>query len=431
MKTEIATSSFLRVLTGHRQWVSVKAACDRLKNAGFDAVLAGGCVRDGLLGVQPSDFDVATDATPDQVEGLFEKSISIGKTFGVIAIPIENGEVIEIATFRKDGTYADGRHPMKIEFADRAEDAKRRDFTVNALFYDPSSNEIFDEVEGLKDLEAKCLRVVGEPEKRFAEDKLRLLRAVRFAGQLNFQIEPSTAAAVQSLAKNLNVVSRERVRDEIDKLLIAASASYGFKELDRLKLARPVFEDWSPWIFPIRPHVFSESAVRHSLEIRRALLYFPAFKQTSPDRILDRLRNWKYGRSFCDLIAWLIKNEAALRLQVPDLVRSLKSRDEIIENFRVGVSEDRTLSLGDRSLMDALELWTDDRAVRATQILDLHYGEDEVRSAVLKKRGLVLGQADPLRAKAADLLAHRDGRALEGAVLGRELRRLNREILRR
>jgi poly(A) polymerase len=427
VKTETANHPFLGVLTGHRQWVSVKETCDRLKNAGFDAVLAGGCVRDGLLGVSPKDFDIATSATPDQVEALFEKSIAIGKLFGVIAIPLENGDSIEIATFRRDGGYADGRHPSNIEFSDRSEDAKRRDFTVNALFYDPSSNLIFDEVGGLEDLKNQILRVVGDPEKRFDEDKLRLLRAVRFVGQLGFSLEPLTASAVKTFAKSLNSVSRERIRDEVDKLLAANESERGFSELDRLGLAKPVFDDWSNWIFPVAKNVFSSK----SLEVRRALLFYPAFSRTSPDRILDRLKGWKYGRSFCDLVAWTVKNENALRAPGPDLRRHLKSRDDLIRDFQIGVEEEKRFTMTDREWMSALELWTDERAERACAILDALKGEDPHRSKALASRGVELGKTDPARAKASDLLAKPEAKNLEGAHLGRELRRLNREILLR
>ncbi|CAN5528573.1 hypothetical protein BH10BDE1_BH10BDE1_15300 [soil metagenome] len=431
MKIETANNLFLDVLTGHRQWVSVKEACNRLKNAGFDAVLAGGCVRDGLLGVRPKDFDVATNATPDEVEALFEKSIAIGKSFGVIAIPLEHpeypGESIEIATFRRDGNYQDGRHPIGVEFADRSEDAKRRDFTVNALFYDPLTNQILDEVDGLGDLKRKILRVVGDPVKRFEEDKLRLLRAVRFVGQLDFDLEPATAEAVLKFSKGVSLVSRERIRDEVDKLLVAKNAERGFSELDRLGLAKPVFEDWSNWVFPVSKNVFASS----SLEVRRALLFYPALGRTSSDRILDRLKNWKYGRSFCDLVAWLVKNETALRSPGPDAVGETRLRSEIVQNFRIGVEEEKTQSMLDREWMTTLELWTDDRAERACAILDQLKDVDVVRTKALARRGLELGKADPCRAKAADLLARTEAKDLEGASLGRELRRLNREILKR
>jgi hypothetical protein len=302
---------------------------------------------------------------------------------------------------------------------------------VNALFYDPTTNQIIDVVDGLADLENKILRVVGEPEKRFDEDKLRLLRAVRFAGQLDFEIEKATADAVKTFAKGLVRVSRERIRDEIDKLLMAKNPARGFLELDRLGLAIPVFDDWSNWIFPVDSKVFEVS----SLEVRRALLFYPALNRTSPDRSLERLKAWKYGRAFCDLIAWIVKNETSLRATCPDPLQSSgrapKSRSDILREFEIGGDDDRLYSINERDWMTSLELWTDGRAERACAILDALKGIDPHRFDALTRRGLTLGKEDPLKAKASDLQAKPEGKAVEGARLGRELRRLNREILKR
>lgn len=202
----------------HRQWTAVKETVERLKGAGFAAVLAGGCVRDLLLGRQPNDFDIATDATPDQVESLFEKSIAVGKAFGVIILPFE-GFQLEVATFREDLEYRDGRRPEGVRFATMEADAKRRDFTINALFYDVETKAVFDFVEGQKDLQRKVIRAVGDPDRRFDEDKLRLLRAVRFAAQMDFPIESTTLRAVENRASEVRIVSFERIRDELQKLL--------------------------------------------------------------------------------------------------------------------------------------------------------------------------------------------------------------------
>jgi tRNA nucleotidyltransferase/poly(A) polymerase len=188
-----------------------------LQQAGFAAFWVGGCVRDFLLGREPQDFDIATDAKPDQVEKLFRKTIPVGKKFGVMIV-VEGGHQFQVATFRAEADYQDGRRPEKIIFANAEADASRRDFTVNGMFYDPLTKKIHDWVGGEKDLRAKIIRTIGKPEERFGEDHLRLLRAIRFAAQLGFEIEPKTFAAVQKLAPKIKLISAERVRDELLKL---------------------------------------------------------------------------------------------------------------------------------------------------------------------------------------------------------------------
>ncbi len=191
----------------------------KLQQAGFAAFWVGGCVRDFLLGREPQDFDIATDAKPEQVEKLFRKTIPVGRKFGVMIV-VEGGQQFQVATFRAEADYQDGRRPEKIVFANAEADALRRDFTVNGLFYDPLTEETHDWVGGEKDLRAKIIRTIGTPEERFGEDHLRLLRAVRFAAQLDFEIEPKTFAAVQLLAPKIKLISAERVRDELLKLFV-------------------------------------------------------------------------------------------------------------------------------------------------------------------------------------------------------------------
>lgn len=190
---------------------------ERLQTAGFSAFWVGGCVRDFLLGREPQDYDVATAARPEQIEKLFPKTIPVGKKFGVMVV-VEDEQQFQIATFRAEADYQDGRRPTQVSFASAEADALRRDFTVNGLFYDPVSEKLHDWVGGEMDLNAKTIRTIGAPEERFAEDHLRLLRAVRFAAQLGFEIEPKTFAAVKSLAPKIKVISAERIRDELLKL---------------------------------------------------------------------------------------------------------------------------------------------------------------------------------------------------------------------
>jgi poly(A) polymerase len=198
----------------------------QLQDVGFAAFWVGGCVRDFLLGREPQDFDIATDAKPEQVEKLFKHTIGVGKKFGVMVV-VEDEHQFQVATFRAEADYQDGRHPTKVIFANAEADALRRDFTVNGLFYDPLTKKIHDWVGGEKDLRAKIIRTICLPEERFAEDHLRLLRAVRFAAQLDFEIEPKTFAAVKKLAPKIKLISAERIRDELMKLFRPPHASRG------------------------------------------------------------------------------------------------------------------------------------------------------------------------------------------------------------
>src|SRR5271167_3165384 len=242
-----------------------------LRNRGFQAYLAGGCVRDTLLGVVPADYDVATDATPAEVMRIFPDTYAVGAQFGVVLVPLrppaetstqpedvwvghpappadvpsEHPNYVEVATFRNDGTYTDGRHPDRVSYSeDPREDVQRRDFTINGLLMDPlDGNRVLDFVGGRDDLKAGVIRAIGDPERRFAEDKLRMLRAVRFAARLGYVIEPGTYAAIQRLAPGIEQVSRERVRDELTKMLTEGHARRAFELLDSIGLLKEVLPE--------------------------------------------------------------------------------------------------------------------------------------------------------------------------------------------
>lgn len=201
-----------------------------LQDAGHSAFWVGGCVRDFLLGREPGDYDIATSARPEQIEALFTKTIPVGRKFGVIIVVAEEHQ-FQVATFRAEADYRDGRRPETVVFADARADAGRRDFTVNGLFYDPVTETIHDWVEGETDLRAKLIRTIGSPDERFAEDHLRLLRAVRFATQLGFEIETTTFAAIQQHAAKIKLISAERIRDELLKLFAAPEAARGLELL--------------------------------------------------------------------------------------------------------------------------------------------------------------------------------------------------------
>src|ERR1022692_3496935 len=198
----------------------------RLQTAGFAAFWVGGCVRDFLLGREPGDYDIATSALPEQIEKLFHRTIAVGRKFGLM-VGVEGGHQFQVATFRAEADYRDGRHPEHVTFGDARADASRRDFTVNGLFYDPVQTQLHDWVGGEADLRAKIIRTIGAPTERFAEDHLRLLRAVRFAAQLDFEIERDTFTAVKSLAPKIKSISAERVREELIKLFLPLPGSVG------------------------------------------------------------------------------------------------------------------------------------------------------------------------------------------------------------
>ena len=226
-----------------------------LRGHGFDAFLAGGCVRDFLLGREPADYDVATSATPQEVMRLFPQTYAVGAQFGVVLIPIRrDGDggpenkadkyAIEVATFRSDGAYSDGRHPDQVHFSSDAQtDVQRRDFTINGLLLDPVSQEVLDYVGGREDLERGVIRTIGSPHQRFSEDKLRMLRAVRFSARFGYTVEAQTFAAIRELAPQIHQVSHERVRDEILKMLTEGHARRAFELLDETNLLQEVLPE--------------------------------------------------------------------------------------------------------------------------------------------------------------------------------------------
>ena len=205
---------------------------ERLRSAGHEALFAGGCVRDRLLGKEAHDIDIATSARPEEIQKLFPRTVAVGAQFGVIVV-LEDGGEFQVATFRSDGAYRDGRHPESVAFTNAEGDARRRDFTVNGLFFDPLTRQILDFVGGEADLRAGILRSIGDPHARFAEDKLRLIRCVRFAASLGFEIEAETWRALLERAPEITAVSAERIREELVKIFTHPSRVRGFDLLDQ------------------------------------------------------------------------------------------------------------------------------------------------------------------------------------------------------
>jgi poly(A) polymerase len=212
----------------------------RLQQHGFEALLAGGCVRDMLLGRPAKDYDVATNALPADVIRLFRRTLKVGAKFGVVIV-LTLAEQVEVATFRSEAGYEDGRHPTEVHFTSAAEDASRRDFTINGMFYDPLKEQVIDYVDGQADLAGRVIRTIGDPQERFGEDYLRMLRAVRFSTQLGFAIEPDTYAAIRRNAANIVRISGERVAMELEGILVSPNRALGAALLIETGLARAIF----------------------------------------------------------------------------------------------------------------------------------------------------------------------------------------------
>ncbi len=217
----------------------------RLQARGFQAVWAGGCVRDLIMGLQPVDYDVATDARPGDVRRLFDRTVPVGAQFGVVLVVgrrKEEGEV-QVATFRREGPYSDGRHPDRVEYCSMQQDALRRDFTINGMFYDPIARVLYDFVGGREDLKRGVIRAIGDPRERFAEDKLRLIRAIRFAARFGFSIEPDTLSAVREMADQIAQVSAERILRELQLLLQHPSRATALELLADVGLLRVILPE--------------------------------------------------------------------------------------------------------------------------------------------------------------------------------------------
>src|SRR5438045_6681387 len=214
----------------------------KLRGAGHVAYYAGGSVRDLLRGQVPKDIDVATDARPETIQKMFPRTYAVGAHFGVIVV-LEDGFQFEVATFRSDGAYIDGRHPVEVHFATVAEDAARRDFTINGMFFDPEKEEVIDFVGGRADLDRRLLRAIGDPGQRFAEDRLRMLRAVRFATVLGFEIDPATWNAVVASAPSIVQISAERIREELVKIFLSPNRARGWDLLDASGMMRAILPE--------------------------------------------------------------------------------------------------------------------------------------------------------------------------------------------
>jgi len=296
----------------------------KLTSAGFEAYWAGGCVRDQLLGLQPKDYDIATNARPVEVRELFgrRRTLAVGESFGVVVVLSGNKQIppVEVATFRTDGDYSDGRHPDTVEFCTAEEDAKRRDFTINGMFFDPLTESVLDYVGGRDDLASGIVRAIGDPTARMTEDKLRMLRAVRFAARFAFALEDATAKAIREMAPQLEVVSQERIAQELRLILASDTRPVSLDLLQTLGLlfvAIPQLEAiWSTDYANETRRLFEAQDLR-SFELALAILLRDVNQHrgdSSPRRTLaaEICRTLKLSNGENETITWLIDHQQAL-----------------------------------------------------------------------------------------------------------------------
>ncbi len=279
----------------------------RLVKEGFQALFAGGCVRDHLLGRPAKDYDVVTNAPPDRIISLFHKTLQIGARFGVILVILDNKQ-IEVATFRTEGSYQDGRHPGRVEFTSVEEDASRRDFTINGMFYDPLEKKVLDFVGGQKDLKRRILRTIGKPEERFAEDYLRLMRAVRFATQLAFEIEEKTWEAVKKYAGKIRDISAERVAMELEQILTDSNRERGVKLLVESGLIKAIFPQLQDEQANLGIHVLSCLSGKVNFALSMAALWTDVrIKQA-----IEWAKSFRLSNSMIKHIRFLLDNQGLL-----------------------------------------------------------------------------------------------------------------------
>lgn len=285
---------------------------DILHKAGFQALLAGGCVRDMLMGAEPHDYDVATDARPEQVGKLFKKTLKVGAQFGVMVVLLDRSQ-IEVATFRSETGYADGRRPDKVQFTDAREDAIRRDFTINGMFYDPIAEEVLDYVGGKDDLQNKTIRAIGNPTERFSEDHLRMLRAVRFAARFNYTIEDNTWQAIQNHCRKIEKISAERIATELEKILTHPNRHLGITLTADSGLLKNIFPICPEPIFTDGIALLNETQA--DIDFALALSFLLAAADTS--QINNICRDLKLSNDVRKKTQWILANFPELISQLP------------------------------------------------------------------------------------------------------------------
>jgi len=296
---------------------SAIAVIREIRKRGYEAYLVGGCVRDMVIGLEPADYDIATSARPEEIMTIFPRTVSIGAQFGVILV-IYRGHPFEVATFRSDEAYIDGRRPTGVVFTDARQDVLRRDFTINGLLYDPLTDQVIDYVNGQVDIRAKLVRAIGDPHARFEEDKLRIMRAIRFGARFGYQIEHETWKAVCAMAGKIHQVSSERVREELSRILIEGQAARGFSLLHESGLRKEILPelDWTDHIDRslklLEPRIHPDFAMG-------VLLH-----ETPVSSVINIVQRLKFSRSEMHHIVALVQNLPHF-FRVPEMsVASLK-----------------------------------------------------------------------------------------------------------
>jgi tRNA nucleotidyltransferase/poly(A) polymerase len=289
----------------------------KLQQAGFQALWAGGCVRDQLLGQPPKDYDVATDATPDQIRQLFgrRRTLALGAAFGVITVlGSRSAGNIEVATFRRDADYSDGRHPDSVEFSTAEMDAQRRDFTINGLFFDPIKNQIIDYVGGHRDLQQRIIRAIGDPAHRIAEDKLRMLRAVRFAANLEFALDPATAETIRRHASEIHVVSAERISAELQSMLVHSQRRRAVQLLIETGLLREILPELAD-LLQDEQRLAQRLARLDRLQTSSLAVALATLLDdvVGPDRFAAVCQRLKLSNAIRDCGRWIFTHKAMLR----------------------------------------------------------------------------------------------------------------------
>jgi len=293
-----------------------------LRENGHIALLAGGCVRDTLLGHRPKDYDVATDAIPPRVIELFRKTRQVGAQFGVVLVK-QSGVWVEVATFRSDHDYRDGRHPTHVTFGGPIEDAQRRDFTINGMFFDPVTEQVIDYVGGQKDLREGVIRTIGPAEQRFAEDHLRLIRAVRFSARFGYHIEPETHLAIRTQARLITRVSAERIRDEFEKILADPNRAGAFAQLEELELLSHLWpeSDWNEQRIALTRAILAglPEQVSFATAMAAILIHWPGHE-------VGRIcRDLTCSNDVRKQVVWLVENHAAMGTQESMTLADLKT----------------------------------------------------------------------------------------------------------
>lgn len=414
----------------------------RLRAHGHEAFWVGGCVRDMLLGREPGDYDITTSAWPGEVRALFRRTVPVGRQFGVMLVVTRGGE-FQVATFRAEGEYRDGRRPEAVWFTDAREDARRRDLTVNGLFYDPLTGTLYDWVGGRADLEARRIRLIGDPATRLAEDYLRLLRVVRFAAQLEFEVEPATWAAVQAGAGAIRRVSAERIRDELLKIFRPPHAARGLELLRASGLLREVLPEvaafescaqapaWHPEgtvyehvrrMLALLPADASPALVWGVLlhdvakpvtarrDPQTGALQFPGHEKVGEAMAREILRRLRFPNAEIETVAALVRHHMQFK-DVPHMRRATRRRMVLRPTFALELELHRLDCLGAHGRLDHYE-------VMAREVAALRQ-QPEIRPPLVRGEDLLALGLAPGPALGA-LLAEIRERQLEGELTSRE-----------